>query len=58
MTGTTRPARYSSLLDERGRAKVVDKLTGQAGCADPEKAALEERVRRLEELLAATKGSG
>lgn len=29
-------------------AKRVDDLTGQADCADHEKATLEERVRRLE----------
>lgn len=32
-------------------AKAVDRLTGQTDCADPEKAKLEERVRRLEEML-------
>lgn len=31
-------------------AKVVDRLTDQADCEDPEKATLEDRVRRLEEL--------
>lgn len=34
-------------------AKVVDKLTGQPDCVDPEKAKLEERVAALEEKLAA-----
>jgi hypothetical protein len=34
-------------------AKVVDKLTGQPDCEDPVKATLEERVRRLEELIGA-----
>lgn len=31
-------------------AKTVDRLTDQPDCEDPEKASLEERVRRLEEL--------
>jgi hypothetical protein len=34
-------------------AKVVDRLTDQADCEDPKKASLEERVRRLEELIGA-----
>jgi hypothetical protein len=33
-------------------AKVVDALTGQKDCADPDKAKLEERVARLEKQLA------
>lgn len=34
-------------------AKMVDKLTGQPDCVDPEKQKLEERVAQLEKLLAA-----
>lgn len=35
-------------------AKTVDALTGQPDCADPEKAALEERVAKLEKALGIT----
>lgn len=34
-------------------AKVVDRLTGQPDCVDPEKAKLEERVTELETRLTA-----
>jgi hypothetical protein len=34
-------------------AKIVDKLTGQPDCIDPEKAKLQERVAELERKLAA-----
>lgn len=34
-------------------AKVVDRLTGQPDCVDPEKAKLEERVAALETRLTA-----
>lgn len=33
-------------------ARVVDKLTAQPDCADPEKLKLEDRVARLERALA------
>lgn len=42
----------SALLEDFLRAgaaaKVVDDLTGQKDCVDPEKATLQERVRELE----------
>lgn len=36
-------------------ALIVDKLTGQPDCVDPEKQKLEERVAKLEEELAKLK---
>ena len=37
-------------------AKVVDELTGQPDCEDPEKMSLLERVRRLEEIVGVDTG--
>src|ERR1700678_2329930 len=39
-------------------AKVVDRLTGQPDCEDPEKARLEDRVAELERELARLKAAG
>lgn len=48
--------RIKEILEKFKRAveasKVVDKLTDQPDCADPEKAKLEDKVRELEKLLA------
>lgn len=38
-------------------ARLVDKLTAQPDCVDPEKAKLEERVAALEKRLAELEGS-
>lgn len=37
-------------------AKIVDRLTEQPDCEDPEKAKLEAKVKRLEKQLAKLKG--
>lgn len=39
-------------------ARIVDHLTDQPDCEDPEKAKLEERVKRLEEALFGGQGGG
>ncbi len=41
-----------SFMKAREAAKVVDELTGQPDCVDPEKAKLIERVAELEKLIA------
>lgn len=50
-------ADWLKLLEEMKEAaeaaKVVDRITGQPDCVDPEKQKLEERVADLEKLLAA-----